>query len=167
MKQPSDRLLDDTLNGDADYRAFRAELRERVVLEMRRQSWRAKVATRLAWAACLAVGVGTLWWWPPAPTRERSAGGSMRRAAGGVIVRTVPSPMEIIRSKPLAVASVVISDSSNVERVASSDQGLERIGDDELLRLPLGGRGILITLSSGEKRLMIVSASGEPQIFGP
>ncbi len=170
MKTPPNPLLNDSLCDDPEYQQFREALRQQVSLEVRRAGWRRRAQRWLAVAACLAAALLAAVFWKPPPR----PGDLVRQTPvpDGPVpaltrVRSTDQGLARVMTVPLSPGVRISTAPSTVSVVASTAQGLERIDDQQLLRLPFAGRAVLLTFASGDRRLLVVAAGGEEQVFGP
>ena len=170
MKTPPDPLLIDSLCDDPDYQQFREALRRQVSLEVQRAGWRRRARRWLAVAASLAAAAFAVVFWGPAPRHPdlvRKVPAPDGPASAPTLVRSTDRGLGRVVTVPLSPAMWVSTASSTVRFITTTAQGLERIDDQQLLRLPFEGRAVLLTFASGDRRLLVVAADGEEHVFGP
>lgn len=170
MKTPPDPLLNDSLCDDPGYQQFREALRRQVCLEVGRAGWRRRAQRWLAVAACLTAAAFAVVFWGPALRHSELARKALAPdgpVSKPTLVRSNDRGLGRVVTVPLSPAMRVSTASATVSLITTTAQGLERIDDQQLLRLPFEGRAVLLTFASGDRRLLVVAADGEEHVFGP
>jgi hypothetical protein len=157
MKTPEQqRLLRDVLNEDESYTAFRAELRQTILTELRRRRWSRRAQPLLTLAACVALALTLLWMFRP-------PGSDNRQPASVAIVRSVPLKPEQIVTTANHRSNIATVQSRNIEIMAVGLEIVRTIGgfradtltDQELLDLFKGRAVALVDLDSGRKLVFL------------
>lgn len=157
MKTPEqERLLRDVLNEDEGYAALRAQLRQKMLAEVRRRRWSRRAKPVLALAACVAVALTLLWLVQPRDSNPR-------QGMGAPTVRSVPLKPEQIVTTAKHNPNVVMVQSRTVEVLSARLDVVRTIGefradsltDEELLDLFKGRAVALVNLSTGKKLVFL------------
>jgi hypothetical protein len=151
MKTPEqERLLADVLH-DESYMAFRAELRERMLKNVRarrRQRW---VKPLLAMAACITMALTALW-------LQQSRAPVVAPVSSVVTVLTAPLRPDQIVTTAGAMLNVAVVRSRAPESlsvVSTVALPVEGLSDDELLEL-FRGRAVVLVGTGSARRLMFL-----------
>jgi hypothetical protein len=160
-----DRLLNDVLH-DEGYAAFRAGLFDDTLTELRRQRAAGRRHRLLALAACLAAAAGLYSLLaPPTPSESHPT-------STVSVVRTVPlaraqivttATMTLSPATAQAEVLFVTTASANVEVVQTAEQTMPMLTDQQLLELYKGQPVALVTISPGERRLVVLNAGEQPR----
>jgi len=157
MKTPEqERLLRDVLNEDETYGAFRAQLRQTMLTEVRRQARSRREKQLLAMAACLAVALPLLWLLQPRNSNDTPP-------AGVAIVRSSPLKPEQIVTTANHSPNVVWVLSRNTEVMSANFEAVRTVGelppdvltDEQLLDLFKGRAVALVNLATGKKLVFL------------
>jgi hypothetical protein len=160
-----DRLLHDVLH-DEGYAAFRAGLFDDTLTELRRQRAAGRRHRLLALAACLAAAAGLYSLLAP-PTQLES-----HPTSTVSVVRTVPlaeahivTTATMTPSAMTAQAKVVFvtTAAASFEVVQTAEQTMQVLTDQQLLDLFNGQPVALVTISPGERRLVLLSGDEQPR----
>jgi hypothetical protein len=160
-----DRLLNDVLH-DEGYAAFRAGLFDDTLAELRRQRATRRGRRLLALAACLPIAAGLYYLLAP-PTPQ-----AIQPLSTGAVVRTVPLGRDqIVATAPMTppptmaqtkVVFVTTAD-ANIEVVQTTGQAIQMLTDQQLLDLFHGQPVALVTISPGERRLVLLNGGEQPR----
>jgi len=166
MKTPEkDRLLTEVLN-DAGYAAFRAGLFEDTLAELRRRRAARSRRRLLALAACVPIAVGLYALLaPPTPPANHSS-------STVAVVRTVPlagdqivatAAMTLSPTTTQGKVMLVTTAGANIEVVQTAGQAMPMLTDQQLLDLFKGQPVALVTISPGERRLVLLNDGEQPR----
>jgi hypothetical protein len=157
MKTPEqEHLLRDVLNEDATYTAFRAQLRQTMLTEVRRGRGAGRGKQLLALAACLAVALSLLRLLQPPPSANPPP-------PGVVILRSTPlQPGQIVTTRNHN-PNVQVVQSSNIEILSAGFEVVRTVGelpadvltDEQLLDLFKGRAVALLNLATGKKLVFL------------
>jgi len=157
MKTPEhERLLRDVLNEDETYGAFRAQLRQAMLTEVRRGRGSRRGNQLLALAACLAIALTLLWLLQPRNPNHS-------QPAGIAIVRSIPLQAGQIVTTANHHPNVGLVQSRNIEVMSANFEIVRTVGelppdvltDDQLLDLFRGRAVALVDLGSGKKLVLL------------
>jgi hypothetical protein len=160
-----DRLLKDVLH-DEGYAAFRAGLFDDTLAELRRQRTARKRRRLLALAACLPIAAGLYSLLAP-PTPPAS-----HPSSTVAVVRTAPLAEDQIVTTAMMAASpttaqakvvFVTTTAANIEVVQTAGQAMQMLTDRQLLDLFKGQPVALVTISPGERRLVLLNDGEQPR----
>lgn len=155
------RLLKDLLN-DEDYRAFRAELFERLYLRLQPRRTHNVRRRIIGLAACVPIAIALYFLiakrTPPADQNPSTVS----------VVRTVPLPpdqivstraMKAERSAPFSEVVFVSTTTAEIEFVHTAPGLAESLTDDQLLDLFKGQPVALVFVAPNERRLVVLDQS--------
>jgi hypothetical protein len=157
MKTPEqERLLCDVLNEDETYSAFRAQLRQTMLTEARRQYGSRRGKQLLALAACVAIALTLLWLLQPRNSNDTPP-------AGLAIVHSIPLKPEQIVTTANHNPNVVLVLSRNTEVMSANFEAVRTVGelppdvltDQQLLDLFKGRAVALVNLDTGKKLVFL------------
>ena len=160
-----DQLLKDVLH-DEGYAAFRAGLFDETLAELRRQRAARGRRQLLALAACLPIAAGLYALLaPPTPSGSHPI-------STVDVVRTVPlaehqlvTTTKMTRTPTTAQTKVVFvtTAAANIEVVETAGQAMQMLTDQQLLDLFKGQPVALVTISPGERRLVLLNDGEQPR----
>ena len=160
-----DKLLNDVLH-DEGYAAFRAGLFDDTLAELRRQRGARRRRRLLALAACLPIAAGLYALLaPPTPPAGRPS-------STVAVVRTVPLAGDQIvttatmTSTPTTAQAKVVfvtTAAAHIEVVQTTGQAMQMLTDQQLLDLFKGQPVALVTISPGERRLVLLHDGEQPR----
>ena len=160
-----DQLLNDVLN-DKDYAAYRAGLFDDMLAELRRHRSARRRRRLLALAACLPIAAGLYSLLAPPTTpgsHPVSTVGVVRTVALAddqiVTTATRTFPTTAVQTK----VELVTSAAANVEIVQTAGQAMPMLSDQQLLDLFKGQPVALVTISPGERRLVLMNDGEQPK----
>ena len=158
-----DRLLKDVLH-DEGYAAFRAGLFDDTLAELRRQRAARRRRRLLALAACLPIAAGLYSLLAP-PTLPAS-----HPFSTVAVVRTLPLAEDQVvntatmRPRPMEAQVVFVKTAAaNIEVVQTAGQAVQMLTDQQLLDLFNGQPVALVTISPGERRLVLLNDGERPR----
>jgi hypothetical protein len=154
-----DRLLQDVLH-DEGYVAFRSGLFDDTLAELRRRRVARRRRRLLALAACLPIAAALYSVLAPShpPTNH-----PLSKVA---VVRTVPlaedqivaTAMTLPPTTPRAKVVLVTSAATDIQVVQTAGPAMQMLTDQQLLDLFTGQPVALVTISPGERRLVLLNA---------
>ncbi len=160
-----DKLLNDVLH-DEGYAAFRAGLFDDTLAELRRQRGARRRRRLLALAACLPIAAGLYSLLAPSTPPASHPSSTV------AVVRTVPlaedqlvttammtAPPTMARAKVVFVTTAA----ANIEVVETAGQAMQMLTDQQLLDLFKGQPVALVTISPGERRLVLLHDGEQPR----
>ena len=160
-----DQLLNDVLH-DQGYAAFRAGLFDDTLAELRRQRAARSRRRLLALAACLPIAAGLYSLLaPPTPPANQPF-------STVTVVRTVPLAEDrivttaMMRLRPMKAQAKVVfikTAAANSEVVQTAGQAMQMLTDQQLLDLFKGQPVALVTISPGERRLVLLNDGEQPR----
>ena len=160
-----EKLLNDVLH-DEGYAAFRAGLFDDTLAQLRRQRAARSRRRLLALAACLPIAAGLYSLLaPPTPPASQpfSTVAVVRTAplAGDQIVTTatMTPPPTMAQAKVVFVTTAA----ANMEVVQTAGQAVQMLTDQQLLDLFKGQPVALVTISPGERRLVLLNDGEQPR----
>jgi hypothetical protein len=160
-----DRLLKDVLH-DENYAAFRAGLLDDTLAELRRQRAARSRRRLLALAACLPIAAGLYSLLAPStpPVSHPASTVAVVRTvplAGDQIVTTatVTPPATTAQAKVVFVTTAA----ANMEIAQTAGQAMQMLTDQQLLDLFKGQPVALVTISPGERRLVLLNEGEQPR----
>ena len=157
MKTPDqERLLRDALNEDETYSAFRAQLRQIMLTEVRRQHGSDRGKQLLAMAACLAIALTLLWVLQPRNSNDIPP-------PGVAIVRSIPLKPDQIVTTANHHPNIGLVQSRNIELMSANFETVRTLGelppdvltDEQLLDLFRGRAVALVDLGSAKKLVFL------------
>ena len=154
-----EKLLNDVLH-DEGYAAFRAGLFDDTLAELRRHRAARSRRRLLALAACLPIAAGLYALLaPPNPPASHPI-------STVALVRTVPlAADQIVTTATMTGQSMaaqakvlfVTTAAANIEVVQTAGQAMQMLTDQQLLDLFKGQPVALVTISPGERRLVLLN----------
>ena len=151
-----ERLLRDVLNDSETYSAFRAQVRQAMLTELRRGHGSRRGNQLLALAACLAIALTLLWLLQPHHSNDTPH-------AGVAIVRSIPLKAGQIVTTANHHPNVGFVQSRNIEVMSANFEAVRTVGelppdvltDEQLLNLFRGRAVALVDLGSGKKLVLL------------
>ena len=160
-----DQLLNDVLH-DEGYDAFRAGLFDDTLAQLRRQRAARRRRPLLALAACLPIAAGLYALLAP------STPPVSHPVSAVDVVRTVPLAEDRIVTTAMMTAPpttaqakvvFVTTAAANIEVVQTAGQAMQMLTDQQLLDLFNGQPVALVTISPGERRLVLLNDGEQPR----
>jgi hypothetical protein len=168
MKTPDqERLLNDVLNEDAAYQAFRTELRRTMLVEVRRRRRPRHTKPLLAMAASLALALTLLSLLSPRNP-------NYPQTAVVPVVRSVALKPEQIVTTAKHRPAVVTVQSRNIEIMSANfemvrtvgELSADRLTDEQLLHL-FDGRAVALVSVTGGKKLVFLDEDPQREAANP
>jgi hypothetical protein len=170
MKDKQDRLLQDLIRNPG-YEAFRAELWQTTMGEVRRRRWERTRNRYLAVAACLFLsGLLFTWWeWQPRGGVRRPNAVAVVRSQPlreAQIVRTSAGRIDVVATQPWEYPSMPLAPSPlGIVQTEFKPGAVLRLSDQELLELFRGHPTALVSLDGGGEQLVFLDAADEAQFM--